>query len=401
VIIPYGVDVPQDRKPFANWLICGLIVAVFLQQIAVMLKYGAQIAFEQQQKQQQGQQQGGESKPAVKNPLDAWVLHGWNLQGMIGHMWLHAGIFHLAGNLLFLWIAGNAVCSKIGNLSYLLIYLLCGFSSAAAHNIFQGGPAIGASGAIAGVMGMFLVLYPENDVKCVWIWLIFLIIIRPTIVSFTCSSYWLILAWLALEVYGAATSVDMVAHFAHLGGFAAGFVIAVFMLEHKWVTMKDYEKSLLQLVGLEKRKGVDQMVSDYGRGWEPWQQEIAESQGQAEAKQGATIPFDPPAEAAPVQPMPPPAELQPGAASGAEFVRVLCSCGRKVKFPAKYAGRTGRCPACNSPLTIPGTASGAAASPDESMIRFTCKCGKRIKVASRYSGRVAQCPQCHARIRVP
>ncbi len=426
MLIPYAVDVPNDRRPFMNWLFCILIIGIFCWQI---------YAFHQMQQQQieiwetqvaaepndvSGQESSDVDVPVVENPVLPWVLNGWGIQGMIGHMWLHGGIFHLLGNLLFLWVAGNAICSKVGNFWYLLIYLICGFSSAATHNIFQGGPVIGASGAIAGIMGMFLVLYPENDVKCVWMWFIIVIIIRPTIVAFSCSSYWLLLAWLALEVYSAATSFDMVAHFAHLGGFAAGFVIAVFLLERKWIKMEYYEKSLLQLVGLHKKESFfdgDYLDPNFAYLQQQAQEAVATAPGSDVAP---SLTADPPPEVyeepppVPQQPVELPAQSQALSPSGTgrtevqpEFVKVFCPCGKKVKFPAKYAGRTGSCPQCGRAIAIPQASSSAAAESAmqsraaDGMIRFSCKCGKKIKVPNKYSGKAGKCPQCGAKIVIP
>lgn len=407
MFIPYWVDVPYDRKPFANWLILGLITAVFFQQIAISIKYGAEVAFQQQSEQEEKEQQGSEDsnqpqapqgEAQIKHPLDAWILHGWNPQGLIGHMWLHAGFFHLIGNMLFLWLFGNAVCAKVGNKWFPLMYLGFGFAAAATHLLFSGEPALGASGAINGVVGMFLVFFPENEVSCLWI------LFFPYMRRISISSYWLILFWFVYDIWGAMTGGESVAYFAHLGGFAAGLILAIFLLERKWVTTEEYEKSLLQLVGLEKKKGLDEQFSNYASGWQPWQQEIADQQtAQAgpQATQNLSIPLDPPPQASvPEATAQQRAEVQP------EFVRVLCSCGKKVKFPAQYAGRTGRCPACNKPITIPDVAGVDEASAQSSnaadgMVRFSCRCGKKIKVSSRYSGKTAKCPQCHAKLIIP
>jgi membrane associated rhomboid family serine protease/predicted RNA-binding Zn-ribbon protein involved in translation (DUF1610 family) len=433
MLIPYGVDVPNDRRPFMNWLFCILIIAVFCWEIYAYYQMAQQQTeiLETQSTAEPNDVAGQETteaqSPVVEDPLKPWVLNGWGIKGMIGHMWLHGGILHLLGNLLFLWIAGNAICSKVGNLWYLLIYLVCGFASAAAHNIFQGGPVIGASGAIAGIMGMFLVWYPENDVKCAWIWLIFVVLIRPTIVTFTCSSYWLLLAWLALEVYYAATSVDMVAHFAHLGGFAAGFVIAVFLLERKWITMEDYEKSLLQLVGLHKKKSF--FDGDYlDPNFAYLQQQAQEAATTAPGSDVApSLTADPKVyeQPLPVTEQPIEAAIQSQAVSSTgkaqavsptgavqaevqqEFIKVVCSCGKKVKFPIQYAGRTGSCPKCGKPIAIPkdgGSITEKSAMQSrviDDMIRFSCKCGKKIKVPREYSGKNGKCPQCGARIKIP
>lgn len=437
MLIPYAVDVPNDRRPLMNWLFCILIIAVFCWEVYAIINIPQQQVevFESQGAAEPndvaGQEQEQAQMPEIENPLQPWVLNGWGIRGMIGHMWLHGSIFHLLGNLLFLWVAGNAICSKVGNLPYLLIYLICGFASAATHNIFQGGPAIGASGAIAGIMGMFLVLYPENEVKCVWFWFVIMIFIRPTMLAFSCSSYWLLLAWLALEVYYAATSFDMVAHFAHLGGFAAGFVIAAFLLERKWIRMEYYEKSLFQLVGLHKKESL--FDGDYlDPNFAYLQQEAQEAAATAPGSDVApSLTADPPPTVAYAEPPPvvqqpteaiPQAEvlsqsgpaqaLSPSGAGQAEvqpgFIKLLCpSCGKKVKFPVKYAGRTGSCPKCGKPIAIPRTGDGnvkksaVQSGAADGMIRLSCKCGQKIKVPKKYSGKTGKCPQCGSKITIP
>ena len=81
-------------------------------------------------------------------------------------MWLHVGLIHLVGSIIFLWLFGNAVCSKIGNIFYLPIYVGLGLIAAASHNIFSNGTVIGASDAINDIVGMYLVFFPENAMDC-------------------------------------------------------------------------------------------------------------------------------------------------------------------------------------------------------------------------------------------
>jgi len=413
LLIPYHVDVPYERRPFANWLILGLMVAVFFQEIAVSIKYGFEITYQQQQGEQaqsdsggSAQEQGGDEKVEIKHPLSSWILHGWNIQGLIGHMWLHSGPLHLLGNMLFLWLFGNAVCSKVGNKWFPLMYLGFGFAAAATHLIFEGGPAMGASGAINGVVGMFLVFFPENDTSVVFT--LFFIYWR----RFHISSYWLILLWFVFDIWGAMTSIDNVGYFAHIGGFAAGFVLAVFMLERKWATMEEYEKSLLELVGLHKRKSMsdrEYLDPNFAYLQEQAQEAAAAAAGSDVAPSLAADSLLPEVSTKPPpvmqQPVEVPAqgqiEVQP------EFIKVFCSCGKRVKFPVKYAGRTGRCPQCGRAIVIPdaacspATESAMQSSAGDGMIRFSCKCGKKIKVPSEYSGKTGKCPQCHAKIIIP
>ena len=133
-------------------------------------------------------------------------------------MWLHGGLLHLLGNLLFLWVFGNAVCAKIGNLRYLLLYVLLGVTAGIAHLLISRGAVIGASGAINGVVGMYLVLFYENEITCLFAFWLIVLYVRV----FAVSSIWMILLWLLWDVVGALLpGGSNVAYFAHLGGFAA------------------------------------------------------------------------------------------------------------------------------------------------------------------------------------
>ena len=153
-------------------------------------------------------------------------------------MFLHGDIFHLLGNMLFLYIAGDNVEDRLGHLAYLVFYLIAGLAGSAAHIVWSthfgsggGIPTVGASGAISGVMGAFLIFFPRVQIKFM-IWLI--IFVR----FFTLPSWGVIGFWVASQImmarnqwHGVETDKQaaMVAVFAHLGGFAFGAVVALFV----------------------------------------------------------------------------------------------------------------------------------------------------------------------------
>lgn len=408
MFIPYWVDVPYDRRPYGNWFILLLIVLVFCAQIAVIVNYNMQLSLRQGQAEQEqdsmpvSSEQSDVEQQAIKIPLSEWILHGWDVQGLLGHMWMHGGILHLAGNMLFLWLFGNAVCAKVGNKLFILFYFAFGFIAAATHLIFNGAPMLGASGAINGVVGMFLVFFPENEISCVWFFF-------PFIRKFSISSYWMILMWFVFDIWGAVTSGDNVAYFAHVGGFASGFVLAVFMLERKWVTMEYYEKSLLQLVGIHKKESM--FDKEYFDPNFAFLQEQAQQAAATAADNNVSAQLKLP------DLSPPPVEqaadtetttvTQPKLEAPPEFIKVLCSCGKKVKFPAKYAGRTGKCPQCGGAILIPDASQNIDAvsrvqnAGQDGMIQFSCRCGRKIKVSGKYSGKTARCPQCQGRVVIP
>lgn len=134
-------------------------------------------------------------------------------------MFMHGGLGHLAGNLLFLWIFGDNVEDAIGHLRYIAFYLACGACAALAQvltNIESPAPMVGASGAIAGVLGAYLVLYPRAPIT---VFVGFFLISLPA---------WVVVGfWFLLQLSGgwAALGLDTssgVAFFAHIGGFLAG-----------------------------------------------------------------------------------------------------------------------------------------------------------------------------------
>ncbi len=155
----------------------------------------------------------------------------------LASMFIHGGWFHLIGNMVFLWVFGDNVEDAMGHLRYALFYLIVGLAAAAAHiavNQNDLTPAVGASGAIAGVLGAYLILYPRATVAAilpifVLFWIPFYV---PAVV--------LIALWFLLQLLNglaALASTDVVgagggvAWFAHVGGFVAGLaLVKIFVL---------------------------------------------------------------------------------------------------------------------------------------------------------------------------
>ncbi|CAM3173260.1 Membrane associated serine protease, rhomboid family [Paracoccus aminovorans] len=152
------------------------------------------------------------------------IMHGQWLWGLVTHMFLHAGIMHIAGNMLFLWVFGDNLEDQMGHAGFLVFYLACGLAAAAgqiAADPMSGIPMVGASGAIAGVMGGYLLMFPRARVDVI---AIIIVVIR----RFTIPAWVLLLAWFGLQLLSSAIMADDgVAYVAHAAGFVAGIVLAV------------------------------------------------------------------------------------------------------------------------------------------------------------------------------
>jgi membrane associated rhomboid family serine protease len=147
-------------------------------------------------------------------------------------MFLHGGWLHLGGNMLYLWIFGDNIEDRLGHFRYLIFYLACGFIATLTHAFFNAGstvPSIGASGAIAGVLGAYLLLFPHARVTTLIP--IFVVAIVRDLPAVLVLGLWFVLQlFVGVESLGAGSaSMGGVAYFAHIGGFAAGIVLVMLM----------------------------------------------------------------------------------------------------------------------------------------------------------------------------
>ena len=154
-------------------------------------------------------------------------LGGLTWQAIFTSMFLHGGWMHLIGNVWFLWIFGNNVEDSMGHLRFLVFYVLTGVIAAGAHIVADPGstiPMVGASGAISGVMGAYLVLYPRARVDTAF-WFLFFIRVFP-LPAWVMLGYWMLLQ-LGGTLATSASAGGGVAYAAHLGGFLAGVVLVI------------------------------------------------------------------------------------------------------------------------------------------------------------------------------
>lgn len=164
-------------------------------------------------------------------PARFWVpgYYVADTYSIIVSMFLHGGWLHLGSNMLYLWIFGDNVEDRMGHLRYLFFYLLCGFAATWAHAFFNAAsqiPAVGASGAIAGVLGAYLLLFPRARVVTL-IPIGFLLMLREIPALLVLGLWFVIQAFSGWASVAARTAEDVggVAWFAHIGGFIAGLLL--------------------------------------------------------------------------------------------------------------------------------------------------------------------------------
>ncbi len=164
----------------------------------------------------------GESIPIVQAPGPSPIY-----LTLVTSMFMHASWMHIIGNMAYLLIFGDQIEDRLGHFKFLVFYLIAGVVAALAQIVTAPNsilPTVGASGAIAGVLGAYLILYPGNAVR---------VLLFNTIVAL--PAYTVLGIWVLMQVFGQLGSVGAhapgVAYMAHLGGFAVGFVVSWFVRE--------------------------------------------------------------------------------------------------------------------------------------------------------------------------
>jgi membrane associated rhomboid family serine protease len=229
-VIPLRDENPTEIVPFVNYLFVAMNVAAFV------LLQGA------------GEPQALRASVETLGVVACEITgecpaEGLRYPSLITSMFMHGGWGHLLLNMLFLWVFGNNIEDSMGHLRYVVFYLVCGLAAAGAQILVAPAselPMVGASGAVSGVMGAYIVLYPKVRVL-VWFPPIFLFSIR----AFLMLGYWILVqtAQGLLVIQADAADVGGVAFWAHIGGFVAGVVL-----------IKPFEKVGLTSAKREKRK---------------------------------------------------------------------------------------------------------------------------------------------------
>ncbi len=210
-MIPLRDSIPSRTFPAVTIALIVANVAVFLWQLSLgpgneslVLEMGAVPA------------RFTRGAPAAAQALPAPAT-------LLTSMFLHGGLFHLAGNMVFLWIFGNNVEDAVGHVRFVVFYALCGVAAASGHILFHPDsriPMVGASGAISGVLGAYFLLYPQARIRT----LVFLGFLAQVV---NVPAYIFLGVWFLMQfVTGAATEASSagggVAWMAHVAGFVAG-----------------------------------------------------------------------------------------------------------------------------------------------------------------------------------
>lgn len=205
-MIPLKDDNPTKTFPFITILIIIANIAVFLYEMS--LGEGANHLIE--------------NMGAIPYEVSHTYLSPQVSLTLITSLFLHGGILHLLGNMLYLWIFGNNIEDAVGHVKFIFFYFITGIIASMAHILLNTNsmvPVIGASGAISGVMGAYFLFYPRARVLTLIPFFIFIRIIKV-------PAFFFLGFWIIFQVINSMSGEAGIAWFAHIGGFAAGLILA-------------------------------------------------------------------------------------------------------------------------------------------------------------------------------
>ncbi len=230
-MIPLGDSVPRRRFPWVTYSLIAINVVVFL----IELSYGSRV-------QTLFYRYG-----VVPKLLFEWKQHPWVLMTLITSQFLHGGWYHIIGNMIYLGIFGDNVEDQLGHGKYLFFYLVSGVIAALVQAMMTPGstiPSIGASGAISGVLGAYMLFFPTARVILGIPLFLFLYVFElPAVIAL---GYWFISQYLN-GLFALATGAILgggVAWWAHVGGFVAGMILGPVLREKRarYYFVYDYDR---------------------------------------------------------------------------------------------------------------------------------------------------------------
>lgn len=206
-MLPIRDHNPSETTPFVTFILMGVNILVFIIMALTATT-----------------DQAIEDIYYTYGMVPALISQGEGLAGMVTSIFIHAGFMHLAGNMLFLWIFGDNLEDRMGRLGFVIFYFACGIGANLAQFAIEPGSAVatvGASGAIAGVMGGYILLFPKAKVD---IFIYFIIIFRILPLP-----AWIMLGvWFGLQLFNTIAGTDAgVAYMAHAGGFVIGAILTL------------------------------------------------------------------------------------------------------------------------------------------------------------------------------
>ncbi len=216
-MIPIRDHNPSGRLPFVTYSLIAVNIIVFFFTFTLP---------------------NGELRSFINNyaVVPNLIIQGQNLYTLLTSLFLHGGLAHLFGNMLFLHIFGDNLEDRLGHFKYLLFYLITGLGASGLQILINTGstiPSLGASGAIAGVMGGYLVLYPRREIE---ILIPFGFVLRTA----TVPAYFMLFYWFIFELisgFGSLAYMNQatggIAYFAHVGGFATGWLLIKLLSKNK------------------------------------------------------------------------------------------------------------------------------------------------------------------------
>ena len=212
-MLPIRDDTPRSTTPFITYFLIVLNLAIFLYQwtLGPQLEHSFESNF-----------------ALIPRNVESWLTGSVPASvafvPFFSSMFLHGSWLHVIGNMWFLAIFGDNVEDRLGHFSYLLFYLVCGLCANLAHfafNFLSPVPTVGASGAIAGVMGAYFLLYPRARVLTWWIFFVF------WLPAWLVLGYWFVAQLLsgAASIFTSSGGAGGVAFWAHVGGFVCGVLL--------------------------------------------------------------------------------------------------------------------------------------------------------------------------------